>query len=353
MSADLDVVVVGARVAGALTAWRLARAGARVVVLDAAAFPSDTMSTHFFRGDGLVRSIDEMGVLDEVLSSGAPPLRAELSYADGGSVGVVGEPQEPGDIGFGLSVRRRTLDAILADHVARLPDVTLRTRTRVTDLVRKDSRVVGVVLDDGTRLGADLVVGADGRRSVVAARAGAGVVEQHGAARVMYFQYVSGWTSPEGGPPSMPEFSTLDDELAYVFPSDHQVSCVALSLNVAMWSTSSARRREDFRSHLRLHAGIWSRLERCEWLGRLVAASPRESVVHDAAGPGWALVGDAGTHQDPWTGFGMDTAARQAKALASSLDHDDWPEAYRHARDEVTMEHFHYTVTVAPDLRNG
>lgn len=75
-------------------------------------------------------------------------------------------------------------------------------------------------------------------------------------------------------------------------------------------------------------------------------------MIRSAAGPGWALVGDAGTYQDPWTGYGMDTAARQAEALAETLtaDRAGWEESYGAARDRVTLDRFTMTVTAAPDL---
>jgi flavin-dependent dehydrogenase len=41
-----DVIIVGARCAGSPTAMRLARKGLKVLVVDRATFPSDTLSTH-------------------------------------------------------------------------------------------------------------------------------------------------------------------------------------------------------------------------------------------------------------------------------------------------------------------
>ncbi len=349
-AARCDVVIVGGRVAGALTAARMAARGLRVIVLESQAFPSDTMSTHFFRGDGLVRSLREVGVLDEVLATGAPPLRAEIFYVNGRS-GREEPPQEPGEVGYCLSVRRITLDAILAAHVSIIPGVVFRTRTRVADVIWEGPRVSGVVTDDGAAYLADVVVGADGRRSRMAQRVHAATQEHHAPARVMYFQYVSGWTSPAGDPPSVPEFSLLGDELAYVFPSDQGIACVAISLPVAAWTTRRERREAQFAERLRRHAGLRDRLECSQPVGALVSAPPTPSVVRCAAGPGWALVGDAGTHQDPWSGLGMDTAARQAEALAGSFDDASWHLTYQQARDAVTLEGFTETLRLGRDLR--
>ncbi len=346
-----DAVVVGGRVAGSLTALELAQRGMTVAVLEAVRFPSDTMSTHFFRGDGLGRSLARFEVLDEVLATGAPPLRRELFF-DNTSDPVEEPPQEPGEVGFSLSVRRVTLDAILASRAGRASGVELRTGVRVGDLIRDGERVVGVVTEDGGVLYAELVVGADGRRSGVARRVHARRDQEHPAARVMCFRYVSGWRDPDGSLPCRPEFSLLGDELAYVFPSDAGVACIAVSMPVTQWRSTSAARLIQFEERVNAHPGLARRYRAVTPLGPVVGAPAAPSEVLEAAGPGWALVGDAGTHQDPWTGFGMDTAARQAAVLAEALANgDDWTRRYSYLRDEVTLERFTETVRGAPDLR--
>src|SRR6187455_3430447 len=71
---EADVVVVGARCAGAATAMLLARAGHDVLVLDRASFPSDTISTHVIARSGMVQ-LHRWGMLDTVVATGAPPVR--------------------------------------------------------------------------------------------------------------------------------------------------------------------------------------------------------------------------------------------------------------------------------------
>jgi flavin-dependent dehydrogenase len=345
-------IVVGGRVAGALTAARLSRQGMAVTVFEAHRFPSDTLSTHFFRGDGLVRGLDELGVLAAVLETGAPRLTCQYVYEDGGRDPERTEPQEPGDLGFSLSVRRVVLDALLASYVANLPRVDLRTGVRVAELVEQDGVVVGVRDSAGDEHRCAVVVGADGRRSSVARLARAGDDRRHLAARIMYYRYVAGWTGPDGSNPDGPEFSFLGNELAYVFPSDHALTCVALSLPLD--EVAAPRTREKhFVSRLRRHRGLWDRLERTSPQGPTYFGPAEDSVVRAAAGPGWALVGDAGTHQDPWTGFGLDTAARQSAALAHALaaDGEGWGAAYAASRDDVTLDRFSFTVAGAADLR--
>jgi len=69
-----DVVVVGARCAGAATAMLLAAAGHDVLLVDRDTFPSDTLSTHAIARSGMVQ-LNRWGLLPDVLATGAPPLR--------------------------------------------------------------------------------------------------------------------------------------------------------------------------------------------------------------------------------------------------------------------------------------
>ena len=68
-----DVIVVGARCAGGPTAMLLARRGYRVLLVDRATFPSDTLSTHFIKPPG-VAMLRRWGLLDQVIASGCPPV---------------------------------------------------------------------------------------------------------------------------------------------------------------------------------------------------------------------------------------------------------------------------------------
>jgi flavin-dependent dehydrogenase len=352
-STNYDVVIVGGRVAGAVTAAFLSDRGKSVLVLEARRLPSPTISTHFFRGDGLVRALDEVGVLGQVLRTGAPALTREYFYVDGEADFRVDPPQEPGDAGFGLSVRRETLDPLIARHVAQLSNVDFRTQVRAAGLLHHDGVICGVRDTSGVVHRAAVVVGADGRRSNVAAWVGAPVQERHPAGRVMYYRYVTGWSGPSGGILDGPEFSVLGNEMVYVFPSDSGTACVALSFPLAQYAEARKDPAEWFSQRLRGHRGLWPRYERAAPLGRLRAGPPHDSVLRYPAGPGWALVGDAGTLQDPWTGFGMDTAARQARVLSNVLTEDpaEWNDVYARERDRVTLERFTETVAGAPDLR--
>ncbi len=348
-----DVVVVGGRVAGAITATLLARSGAQVLVVDRARFPSPTLSTHFFRGARLIRVLDEAGLLPDVHALGAPRLTTQYSYENGAAEGVQEPPQDPGLAGYCMSVRREVLDATLLDGAGQAGAHVL-TATAARGLINSNGRVEGVELADDTTVHAELVVGADGRRSMVAREVAAKDRERHPGKRALYYRYVRDFPGPHGGPPDGPEFSLLGDELAYVFPSDDGVTCLAISVNLDEYERLRHDLRHRFDALLVRHHGLQDRYERSQPIGRLLGSGPQPDYVRQAAGPGWALVGDAGMHQDPWTGQGMDCAGMSAALLAESYleagGADTWIERYERRRDEHMLETFHETVNGAADL---
>jgi 2-polyprenyl-6-methoxyphenol hydroxylase-like FAD-dependent oxidoreductase len=324
-----------------------------VAVVDRAEFPSSTLSTHFFRGDGLVRVLDLAGLLRSVEALGAPRLTCEYNYDGGSAEATVGPPQDPGTAGYCLSVRRGPLDATLLEG-ARRNRVDVRTSTPVSRLVHEDGRVVGVVLASGCRLDADLVVGADGRRSLVAREVAAEDRERYAGSRALYYRYVRGFGAPGGGAPDGPEFSQLGDELAYVFPSDGGLTYMAISVNRTEYERLRHDARPRFDALLRRHRGLWDRYAASRPEGRLYGSGLEPDYARRAAGPGWALVGDSGLHQDPWTGAGMDcaavTAALLVDAYSEAAGSTSWVETFDRRRDEELLDGFHETVRGAADL---
>ncbi len=356
-----DALVIGARVAGSTLAALLGDAGHRVLLIDQASFPSPTLSTHFFRGARMVAVLDRLKVLDQVLALGPPPLRRQYVYGGGSGEPVVEPPQEPGDADFSLSVRRESFDHLLVRRAVRSGSVELLERTRATALLWEDGRVVGARLatPNGEReVRARIVVGADGRHSFVARAVAAPVEEQAPPTRAVYHQYVRDFPGPGGGQADGAEFSLLGDEVAYVFPSDDGVTCVALSVNQETFAWIRTARTERFRERLSRHAGLASRFAGAIPEGKLLGCGPEPNYVHVPVGPGWALVGDAGLHQDPWSGRGMDAAGLHATFLAEALlewlgggaSESEALATYHARRNQEGLETYRATVALGRDL---
>src|SRR5262245_10540739 len=74
-----DAIIVGARCAGATTAMLLARKGHRVLLVDKATFPSDTISTHIIWPQG-AEMLDRWGLLDRLAATRCPPIARRLLF---------------------------------------------------------------------------------------------------------------------------------------------------------------------------------------------------------------------------------------------------------------------------------
>ncbi len=357
-----DAIVIGARVAGATVAALLGDAGYRVLLVDRASFPSATLSTHFFRGAGLLAVLSRLSILDRILALDAPPLRHCYYYSEETDLPIVGPPQEPGALGYCLSVRREPLDALLLQRAASSLPVDVGEHISAAALLWEGTRVVGacLVTPDGPReVHARIVIGADGRHSFVARAVAVPAEEVAPASRALYYQYMRGFPGPDGLKPDGAEFSQRGDELAYIFPSDAGMTCVALSINLADFAWLRVAPEERFHEHLARHAGLAERVAAAEPEGPVLGCGPHPNYVRVPAGTGWALVGDAGLHQDPWSGLGMDMASVHATYLAESLiswfsqsmSELEALASYHQRRNAHAREGYHRTITLARDLR--
>ena len=360
--ATYDALVVGARVAGATVAALLGDAGCRVLLVDRDTFPSSTLSTHYFRGGRAVSVLKRLGVLDEVLAFGCPPLECEYRFRHGAITPAVGPAQQPGDVTFCLSVRRAPLDHLLVRRAASGSSVDVLQASVVKELVWEAGRVVGARLATAqgqAMVRARCVVGADGRHSRVARLAGARIQEAEEAHRGIYYCYVRGFAGPAGSAPDGPEFHQDADEIAYVFPSDAGVTCIALSVNLTTFAWLREQPAERFRARIASYAGLADRFAAATQVGQLLGCGPTRNYVREPVGAGWALVGDAGMHQDPWSGTGIDKAMVHATFLADALQ-QWWTGAtselealgsYHRLRDADGLESYRRTVSVSRDLR--
>ncbi|HEY2478035.1 MAG TPA: NAD(P)/FAD-dependent oxidoreductase [Solirubrobacterales bacterium] len=305
MSESFDVIVVGARCAGASLAIMLARAGLSVCLLDKDRFPSDTLSTHGIQPAG-VQILERIGVLDSLLELAPPIRRLRMAFDDAAPTttdleGVVGGPA--------LNVRRVALDEILLGAAADA-GAEVRTRTAVTGLVSDGGRVNGVTTAAG-RVRAPLVVGADGARSSVARFVGAKERHRTPNGRVFMWGYYD--VDPTGGEMWI---GKLGDHTHLAMPTDGGLTVVAICPSIDRRAEVRADREAVFESGLRAWPELHARMEGAERDGPVRTMAGLTGFFRPSAGPGWALVGDAGHFKDPTAGQGISDALRQAVSLA-------------------------------------
>ena len=311
----IDAVVVGARCAGAATAMLLARAGARVVLVDKGAYGTDMLSTHALMR-GAVLQLDRWGVLPDIVASGTPPIHSTtFCYADSDAT----VPIEPKYGVAALYAPRRTLlDRLLVDAAFK-SGVDIRYGLRV-DGVKVDSRgrAVGISAVEGGRrreIAADIVIGADGLHSTIARQVRAPRIAEGRHATAVLYGYWEGlsadeyrwWFKPGVSMGSIP----TNDGATCVFVSvpsarlrDETRGNAALAYRRLIWQVSP-----DFAA--RLHDSV--RVEPVRGFGG------HRGFIKRGSGPGWALVGDAGYFKDPSTAHGITDAFRDAELLARAI----------------------------------
>lgn len=345
-----DVVVVGARVAGSPLAMLLARRGYQVLVVDRASFPSDTVSSHFMQQSGLAR-LRDWGVLDQAVA-GCPPFRHfKLTYT-GITFEGFADPVE----GFTetYAPRRISFDAALVD-AARESGAEVRERTSVEDLLVEDGRVVGIRAREGDGVPYDIrarmVVGADGASSVVAEKVEAEFYDRRPGSCFVYYTYFSGL-----------------DWFAHHRTGHGEEQIGAWPTNDGLTMVAAMTKRDRFRSYRADPEGaVFGAFDRC---APEIAEELRDSGVREekwrpmvypdnyyrrSHGPGWALVGDAGYHKDPFTGQGMTDALKYAELLADHLheglsgerDLDEATAAYAAERDARSHHTYEFTVAIS------
>lgn len=313
-----DVVIAGARCAGASTAMLLARRGLKVLVVDPLPRGRDTLSTHALMR-GAVLQLHRWGLLGAVRAAGTPAIRSTtFDYADE----AVTIPIKAADGVDALYAPRRTvLDPILAE-AAEEAGAHVVHGLKLVDLGRDAAgRVRSAVVAGADRVPrtvqADLVVGADGVRSRVARLVDAPFVDiaHHAAANIFgYWQGLDGsefrWTfRPRTAIGTIP----TNDEATCVFVS---VGPAALESALATDGGIEALFEETVE---RVDPALLEGLRGARRLGSLRAFAGLPGFLRDAAGAGWALVGDAGYFKDPLTAHGITDALRDAELLARAV----------------------------------
>jgi flavin-dependent dehydrogenase len=343
--AHVDVVVVGARCAGAATAMLLARMGRSVLVVDRGDYGADTLSTHALMRGGVVQ-LARWNLLERIVDAGTPPVRATTFHVGSETVRVPIKSKYGVDALY--APRRTVLDRVLVD-AAREAGADVRFGTRLTGLSRAaDGGVDGVVLQDRSdrvfQVNANYVVGADGMRSTVAKLVGAQVYRAARHAAAVLYGY---W-------PDLPangyNWHYGETGAAGVIPTNNGETLVFAGVPARRWpETIAAGRFEAFLRILRDAApdvaqAIGARGER-----PLTGFAGRAGYFRQSWGRGWALVGDAGYFKDPLTAHGITDAFRDAELLTDAIVEGS-PAAlaeYQRCRDESSSGLFDITDRIA------
>jgi flavin-dependent dehydrogenase len=311
---DHDAVVVGASLAGCTTAMLLARAGARVALVERHEDPRafKRVCGHFIQASA-VPTLERAGLLEPILAAGGVRSRLRIWTR----FGVI-EPPPEDMVPAAVNIRRERLDPLMRELAAGEDGVELMLGQTVTGLEHDGECVAGVRMRDRAgrerRVAARLVVGADGRGSPVSELAGMPAkVSPHG--RFSYAAYYDG-PAPAGAPDG--RIWMTDPHWAAAFPTD-----AGLTMYACM---PTKDRLPEFRRDL--DAALTSTIaalpdappiRESRRVGQILGKIEMPNVRRGPVAPGLALVGDAALATDPLWGVGCGWAFQTGEWLAGAV----------------------------------
>jgi flavin-dependent dehydrogenase len=308
-----DAIIVGARCAGSATALLLARKGYKVLLVDRATFPSDTISGHCILHRGTVR-LQRWGLLDKVLASNCPPITKVSS--DFGDFVLSTEIPFVENAPVALDPRRTVLDTILVEAAVEA-GAELRQGFSVTDLLMDGDQVTGI--RGNTQYGtpvterAQIVIGADGKHSKIAQLVRAPMYMQVPSLTCWYMSYWSDF------PCDSLEVHWRHHRVIFTVPTND-----GLVLHAVAWTHDEFHEfrrniEQNYVDTLNMMPDIAERLPDARRAERFYGMADLPGFFRKPYGAGWALVGDSGHHKDPTPALGISDAFCDAELLADAL----------------------------------
>jgi flavin-dependent dehydrogenase len=321
-----------------------------VLLVDRSRFPTDIPAGHFIHKNGPTR-LRKWGLLDRVLATGCPPI--ESSINDFGDYPLEADQLQVDGLAFGYAPRRYALDSVLVEAAVKA-GVELREEFTVESLAMEEDQVTGIRgrnRNTGTLVEdqAVVTVGADGRGSLIARRVHAPLYQTAPSLTFSFFSYWSGVESR-----SLEVYARAEFALA-AFPTNNGLFAVFVS-----WPSRSLPRinpsvEAHFMSAIDRVPGLSDRLHSGRREERLYGALDQPNFLRKPYGPGWALVGDAGCHKDPFLALGISDAFRDAEFLADAIDaalsgrstYEQAMSQYERLRNESTLPDYHRNIRLA------
>jgi 2-polyprenyl-6-methoxyphenol hydroxylase-like FAD-dependent oxidoreductase len=342
-----DAIVVGARCAGSPTAMLLARKGYRVLLLDKATFPSDTMSTHHVHPPG-VAALERWGLLERLEVTGCPPV--ETYSFDFGPLTISGSPRPIDGIARGYCSRRTVLDKLLADAAVEA-GAELREGFTVDEILASDGTVTGI--RGHAKGGADVterakvVIGADGKHSLVAKTVKPEQYNERRSHLAMYYAY---WSDlPAGG---FDTFIRAENRRGWAaIPTHDDLTVLPFGWPVEEFKANRGDIEGNFFAAMDFAPEFAEHVRAAQRESKFIGSADLPGYFRKPFGPGWALLGDAGYHKNPITAMGINDAFRDAELVTDALDgafsgrqsYEDGMNDYQQTRDREAGPVYEFT----------
>jgi len=335
MKQQVDVLIVGGRVAGSSTAIRLSRLGFEVLLLERDTFPSLPAVSSPIIFAPTMKLLDEIGADEHQYARKTPKLFQLISVGHNFQNSLRIPAADGRD--YAYAIDRARFDEALWQLAVQQPRVEGHQNFSVTDLLFEDERIVGVrgKAKDGDTIAirARVVIGADGRFGLVARKVQAKVrdVFDHYPASI-YYAYWENTRPIEGFGPTIAAYEG-DGTYGYgVFDSADGQTMVGVQGQSNVLTPQAGRTKAFYLAMLRGNPKLWTRLENAQMVTSVRGMRDINNFYHEPGGPGWALVGDAYHQKDPVDGQGIYNALITSKSLAYAMrrwqqGELDWKEA--------------------------
>jgi len=345
-----DVIVIGARCAGAATAMLLARQGHRVLLVERSVMPSNIPQGHFIRRHGPKRLAD-WGLLDKIVRTNCPAIT--VHHTDFGDFPLVAKDVRLGNVAWGYGPRRHQLDQVLVEAAVE-SGAELRPSFLVENCIWHGDRVKGIRGRDhrshtSSTDEAHIVIGADGKNSAFARAVGAPSYEEVPSLTCWYFSYWSGIPT-EGF-----ELYVRPRRAIFSFLTNDNLFAIFVAWPIVEFYSARVDIEGHFMRALDLVPGFAERVRSGRREERFYGTADLPNFMRRPYGPGWALVGDAGCHKDPFGALGICDALRDSDFLAAAVNQgltgqyplDEALVTYERRRNEATLADYRENIARA------
>jgi len=322
---NYDVIIIGGRPAGATLAARLGRAGLRVALVERERFPAPHPASSPAIYAGTLAMLDEIGAEEAIYAAGTPRITAWVVEVPGAFSNRTPIPTAFGR-DYGYAIDRARFDAHLWNVAAALPNVEALAGFAVTEVLRDGATVSGVRgrgADGRLRdLHADLIVGADGRFSLVARKVGAQErFKRNDHPTSLLYAYWSGAEFFDAAGPTIHTVAGHEPGAGYLLmdSADGSLAVVIEGRSDRMEPGPGETVEAFYLRRLRGIPAIWRRLRVAQPITPVRGMKRVGNLYRAAGGPGWALVGDALHQKDPLDGQGIYDALFTARVLAAEV----------------------------------
>lgn len=328
----------------------LARKGFRILLLDRATFPSEIARGHLLHQHG-PRRLASWSLLDALLATGCPPITSIT--VDCNDFPLTGDGLVVNGVPAAVGPRRSRLDKVLVDAAVDA-GVELREGFAVHEFTTDSGRITGVRGGRAKTGGlleerATLVVGADGRNSLLARAVAA---PKYRGTETIACYYWSYWASV---PVAGLEIYFRGGRAVFAHPTNDDLTALIVGWPIAEF----VRVRSDIERALLAVVDcvpdLAERVRQGDRVERYYGAAQLPNFLRKPQGPGWALVGDAGCHKDPLLALGVCDALRDAELLADAVSDglsggqplEKTLAEYQRQRDEATLADYHRNLDAA------